>query len=114
MCSNCGVQVPRPDENTNIAGPSDLGVSFPSVGRMLVDCVVSPACLLPRMHMISASPDPANTNTIEMPWVNSTHFAGTPFYTDPIIITFVEDPTRQTTKTNAQRHYKPCKLEVYN
>ena len=90
-----------PDENTSVAGPSNPGVNFSAVGRVLVDRSVSTASLPPRMRMAPAKPEHANI--IETPWVNPDHFLGTSFFTDPLVIAFVEDPTRRTTKTNAGR-----------
>jgi len=91
-----------PDENPSIAVPSDTGLSFSAVGRVLVDRSVSTCSLPPRMRMTPANPDRADI--IETPWVNPNHFLGTSFFTDPLTVAFVEDPTRRTTKTNAQRY----------
>ena len=93
-----------PDLNAGIAGPFDPSLRFAAVGRLLVDRGVSPACLPPRMRGTPAPPDSASAHIVETPWVNPTHFSGTCFFTDPVIVAFVEDPTRQTTKSNAQRH----------
>jgi hypothetical protein len=91
-----------PDDNTIVAGPSNPGLSFSAVGRVLVDRSVSTASLPPRMRTTPANPD--RIDIIETPWVNPSHFLGTSFFTDPLIVAFVEDPTRRTTKTNAERH----------
>jgi hypothetical protein len=85
----------------NVAGPSELRVSFSTVHRVLVDRSVSPACLPPRMRTILSNPESAYI--IETPWVNPTHFSGTAFFTDPVTVAFVEDPSRRTNKTNAFR-----------
>jgi hypothetical protein len=89
----------EPDSEGARAGPSGSSISFAAVGCLLVDRAVSPACLPPRM----ASPPPS-ADRVEMPWVNPTHFSGTSFFTDPIVIAFVEDPTRQTTRTRTHRN----------
>ena len=89
------------DENTGVAGPSNPGLSFSAVGRVLVDRSVSPASLPPRMRAGPAGPE--RVDIIETPWVNPNHFLGTSFFTDPLVVVFVEDPTRRTTKTNASR-----------
>lgn len=91
-----------PDENTGIAGPSNPGLSFAAVGRVLVDRSVSTASLPPRMRMTPAIPD--RSDIIETPWVNPSHFFGTSFFTDPLTVAFVEDPTRRTSKTKAYRN----------
>jgi hypothetical protein len=91
-----------PDDNTSIAGPSNPGLSFSAVGRVLVDRSVSTASLPPRMRTTPANPDRADI--IVTPWVNPNHFLGTSFFTDPLTVAFVEDPTRRTTKTNAQKY----------
>ena len=86
----------------NVAGPSELRVSFSTVHRVLVDRSTSPARLPPRIRTILSNPESAYI--IETPWVNPTHFSGTAFFTDPVTVAFVEDPSRRTNKTNAQRH----------
>ena len=50
-----------------------------------------------------ASANPEHINIIEMPWVNPDHFLRMSFFTDPLVITFVEDSTWRTTKTKADR-----------
>lgn len=88
-------------EDENVAGPSELRVSFSTIRRVLVDRSVSSACLPPCMHTILSNSDSAYI--IETLWVNPTHFSGTAFFTDPVTVAFVEDPSRRTNKTSALR-----------
>ena len=71
------------------------------MGWVLVDHSVSTASLPPRMCMAPANPE--HVNIIEMPWVNPDHFLRTSFFTDHLVIAFVEDSTQRTTKTNVGR-----------
>jgi len=67
-----------------------------------------------RYHLLLASPyaydtcQPDRADIIETPWVNPTISWGLLFFTDPLTVAFVEDPTRRTTKTNAQRYIPGC------
>jgi hypothetical protein len=80
-----------------------------AAGRSLVDHVVSPVNQSSGhtpLPSLAASPTPSpfqRLDDFEIPWIEPSHFSGTAFFTDPLIIAFVEDPTRQTTKINARK-----------
>lgn len=78
-----------PDDNTGIVGPSDLSYSFTTMGHIMVDHEVTPACLLPYITPSNAT----NTDRVLTSQGIPTHFSGTSCFTDPIIIALVKDPT---------------------
>jgi hypothetical protein len=85
----------------------------PTVERALVDRSASPIQLpwesrtpspyspSPTPPTTTSTPLPRRLDDFDTPWVEPSHFSGTSFFTDPLTIAFVEDPIRQTTKTQA-------------
>lgn len=90
--------------------PGSAPFSPTAAERSLVDHAVSPVnqssdnTPLPSLATYPTPSPFQRLDDFETPWVEPSHFSGTTFFTHPLIVAFVEDPTRQTTKIQAQKH----------